>query len=67
MMRTSRIAVRLAAAAGLLAAALVAPAQAATGEQGAADLSNKSCLSCHGDKQKKIETADAKGEKRPLR
>jgi cytochrome b subunit of formate dehydrogenase len=60
-------AARAAIVATLFAAALSGgAAQAAAGKDATTDLSNKSCLSCHGDKQKKVEVADAKGEKRPL-
>jgi cytochrome b subunit of formate dehydrogenase len=47
--------------------ALAGPATAAdAAPKGAADLSNASCLSCHGAKKDKIEVPAANGEKRAL-
>jgi cytochrome b subunit of formate dehydrogenase len=67
--KTRATAARLLAAATLFAAAWSGGAAhaAASDQNVTTDLSNKSCLSCHGDKQKKVEVADAKGEKRALR
>ena len=68
-MRTSGLAAGLTTAAICVAAMLFAGAAAAAsdGKGKASGLGNASCLSCHGDKQKKVEVPGANGENRVLR
>jgi cytochrome b subunit of formate dehydrogenase len=68
MIRISRVAAGWLAAAAWVAAACFAgeTTAATTGKGDSAELGNARCLSCHEDKQPKIEVADANGEKRAL-
>jgi cytochrome b subunit of formate dehydrogenase len=67
-MRTSRLAAGLVTAAVYVAATLFggAAAAASSSKSSASGLGNTKCLSCHDDKQAKVEVLDANGEKRSL-
>ncbi len=69
-MRTSRLAAAIVTAAVSIGAALLpgsaAAATGGTADKGAAELGNAKCLSCHDDKQAKIEVPGADNAKRAL-